>query len=276
MSIPATSRQTGALFLYAAGVDPASVRDRHEMYRLLIERAVVGGRAELSPFWGYDAQLAWQHASGRLGTGDRIDADSWWGACNYSLSVVPYAVAMEFDLVPRETLDLRGYASALPHWHGAFHRMLSVDHDADLEPIRFAVWRAHLASITAAVHRHAREFSALPATEQAFARGWIRMVDLFGAAALRTDLEYLTPRPASLPSRILSTRDFSDLPRYEASTARRVILLGERPAWRWPLELAMWKRMVRTRDARDQLDTVMIDLFGKSLRGKLRALRRTI
>ena len=29
------------------------------------------------------------------------------------------------------------------------------------------------------------------------------MVDLFGAAALRTDLEYLTPRPASLPSRIL-------------------------------------------------------------------------
>jgi len=261
-------------------MDPASVRDRHAMYRLLIERTnptgALGTTHELSPFWGYDAQLAWQHASGRLGTGDRIAPNSWWGACNYSLSVVPYAVAMEHDLVPRAPLDLRGYAAALPHWHGAFHRMLSLDADADLEPVRFAVWRAHLASITAAVVRHRREFAALPAAEQAFARGWIRMVDLFGAAALRTDLEYLTPRPASLPGRILDDRDFSDLPRYEASTARRVILLGERPAWRWPLELAMWKRMVRTRVARDQLDAVMIELFGKSLRGKLRALRRAI
>ena len=264
-------------------MDPASVRDRHEMYRLLVEgcnpTGVLGDRHELSPFWGYDAQLAWQHASGRLGDGDRIAAASWWGACNFSLSVVPYAVAIEHGLVPRVELDssdLRGYATALPHWHGAFHRMLSLDRGADLEPLRFAVWRAHLASITIAVARHAREFAALPATEQAFARGWIRMVDLFGAAALRTDLEYLTPRPASLPSRILRDADFSDLPRYEASTARRVIALGERPPWRWPLELAMWKRMIRTRAARDDIDAVMIELFGKSLRGKLRALRRAI
>jgi hypothetical protein len=254
------------------------------MYRLLVERCnphgVLGERHELSPFWGYDTQLAWQHASGRLAEGkdrgDRIEPTSWWGACNFSLSVVPYAAAIEHGLVPRVSLDLTGFATALPHWHGAFHRMLSLDHDADLEPLRFAVWRAHLASITIAVARHRREFAVLPATEQAFARGWIRMVDLFGAAALRTDLEYLAPRPASLPHRILDDADFSDLPRHEASTARRVIALGERPPWRWPLELAMWKRMVRTRDARDDIDAVMIELFGKSLRGKLRALRRVI
>ncbi|MEP6864118.1 MAG: Leg1-related protein [Deltaproteobacteria bacterium] len=263
-------------------MDPASVRDRHEMYRLLVERCnahgVLGERHELSPFWGYDAQLTWQHASDRLGdaTTDRIAPTSWWGACNFSLSVVPYAVASEHGLVPPAELDLTGYAAAVPHWHGAFHRMLSLDEAADLEPLRFAVWRAHLASITIAVERHRHAFAALPATEQVFARGWIRMVDLFGAAALRTDLEYLTPRPASLPSRILESADFSDLPRYEASTARRVIALGDRPAWRWPIELAMWKRMVRKREARDDLDAVMIELFGKSLRGKLRALRRAI
>ncbi|MEO8846151.1 MAG: hypothetical protein ABI591_26980, partial [Kofleriaceae bacterium] len=128
---------------------------------------------------------------------------------------------------------------------------------------------------TIAVDRHTHELARLPATEQAFARGWIRMVDLFGAAALRTDLEYLTPRPASLPSQLLDG-SFADLPRYERSTARRVIALGERPAWRWPLELAAWNRMMRTRPARDQLEAVMVELFGKGLRGKLRAARRII
>ena len=229
----------------------------------------------LSPFWGYDAQLAWQHASGRLGEGDTIASSSWWGACNFALCIVPYAAAMEHDLVPREPLDVSAYGPVMHHWHGAFHRMHSLEPGDDLEPLRFAVWRAHLASITLAVERHEAQRARLPAAEQRFARGWIRMVDLFGAAALRTDLDYLTPRPASLPSHILDGA-FDDLPRYERSTARRVIALGDRPAWRWPVELAMWKRMMRTRGARDQLDAVMIDLFGKSLRGKLRAVRRAI
>ncbi len=273
-------------------MDPASVRDRHEMYRLLVERTnpkrVLGDRHQLSPFWGYDAQLSWQHASGRLGTGDTIASTSWWGACNFALSVVPYAAAAEHDLVPRETFDVSAYRAALPHWHGAFHRMNSLANsapplgaaglaiaDAELEPLRFAVWRAHLVSITIAVERHAHELAQLPATEQAFARGWVRMVDLFGAAALRTDREYLATRPASLPSRILDGA-FADLPRYERSAARRVIALGERPAWRWPLELAVWKRMMRTRAAREDLETVMAELFGRGVRGKLHALRRAI
>ena len=265
-------------------MDPASVRDRHEMYRLLIERTnpkrVLGDRGELSPFWGYDAQLSWQHASGRLGAGDRIDPSSWWGACNYALSVVPYAVAMAHDLVPRVELDLAGYARAMPHWHGAFHRMLALQGESgpvDLEPLRFAIWRAHLASITIATERHTRELARMSRPEQAFARGWIRMVDLFGAAALRTDLVYLEARPASLPSRMLRAQDdLADLSRHERSTVRRVSLLGERPAWRWPLELALWKRMMRTRTSRDQLETVMVDLFAKDLRGRMRAARRLL
>jgi Leg1 len=251
-------------------MNPASVRDRHELYRRLVAVKL----ATRSPFWGFDQQLAWQHASGRLG-GDDISPTSWWGACNYALCIVPYVAAMDLDLVPREALDITAYASAMPHWHGAFHRMTSLDDEADLEPLRFAIWKAHLASITIAVQRHARELALLPVAEQTFARGWIRMVDLFGAAALRTDLDYLSTRPASLPNRILDG-NFDDLPRYERSAARRIIALGERPEWRWPIELAVWKRMMRTRSARDQLDTVMIDVFGTSLRGKLRAARRII
>ncbi len=267
-------------------MDPTSVRDRHEMYRLLIERTnpnrVLGERHQLSPFWGYDAQLTWQHASGRLGTSasDRIDRDSWWGACNYALCIVPYAVAMEHDLVPKQKLSIAGYEDALPHWHGAFHRMMALDGESgpvDLEPLRFAIWRAHLASITLATELHERELAKLSTTEQVFARGWVRMVDLFGAAALRTDLEYLEPRPAALPSRLLRARDdFADLPRHERSTARRVIMLGERPAWRWPVELALWKRIMRTRESRDDLEAVMMEVFAPDPRGKLRAARRLI
>lgn len=265
-------------------MDPASVRDRHDMYRLLIERTnpkrVLGERHELSPFWGYDAQLSWQHESGRLGAGDRIARSSWWGACNYALSVVPYAVAMEHDLVPRAQLDITGYAAAVPHWHGAFHRMMALNGETgpvDLEPLRFAIWRAHLASITIATARHTREMQLMAPPEQAFARGWIRMVDLFGAAALRTDRAYLESRPASLPSRMLRAHDdFAELSRHERSTVKRVILLGERPAWRWPVELALWKRIMRTRTSRDQLETVMIELFAKHPRGRLRAARRLL
>lgn len=265
-------------------MDPTSVRARHEMYRLLIERTnphrVLGERHQLSPFWGYDAQLSWQHASGRLGSGDRIDPSSWWGACNYALSVVPYAVAMAHDLVPHVELELRGYAEALPHWHGAFHRMMAPNSETgpvDLEPLRFAIWRAHLASITIATARHTRELAKLPLPEQAFARGWIRMVDLFGAAALRTDLEYLESRPASLPSRMLRAGDdLADLSRHERSTVKRVSLLGVRPAWRWPVELALWKRIMRTRTSRDQLETVMVELFAKDPRGMWRAARRLV
>ncbi|HEY0254106.1 MAG TPA: Leg1-related protein, partial [Kofleriaceae bacterium] len=174
---------------------------RRELYRRLIDLGPV--RPSLSPFWGYDLQLAWQKESGRLGEGDVIDPKSWWGACNFALSVVPYAAAMATGLVPREVLDVSAYTAAMPHWHGAFHRLTQLDHDADLEPLRFAIWRAHLASITIAVERHAAELSRLPSDEQRFARGWVRMVDLFGAAALRTDREYLDPRPASLPRQIL-------------------------------------------------------------------------
>ncbi len=162
------------------------------MYRLLVERgnprAAFGDHHELSPFWGYASQLAWQHRSGRLGSGGEIARDSWWGACNYALCVIPYAAAATLGIVPPVELDTTGYASAMPAWHAALRAMRAATRGDDFEPIRFAIWRAHLASIELAVRRHEREFRTLAEPERAFARGWIRMVDLFGAAALRTDL----------------------------------------------------------------------------------------
>jgi hypothetical protein len=241
--------------------DAATVAGRLAMYGALVERT---GR-ELSPFWGYAAQLAWQAASGRL-----APITGWWGACNFALSAIPYAAAAELRLVEHAAVDVRGFEPALVHWQAAL-RALSTGVD---EPARFAVWRAHLASIRLAIERHAGEHAQLPEAERAFARGWIRMVDLFGAAALRTDLAYLAPLPPpSLPSRVLRDRDdFADLSRHERSTVRRTIALGARPGWRWPIELAVWRRMMRTREARAQSAGVLGGLFGPSWKRRVRAL----
>ena len=85
-----------------AGGDVLDVRVRMGMYRLLVERTnpdgTYGAHDELHPFWGYASQLAWQARSGRLGpAAPVIERDSWWGACNYALSVVPYVAAMQLD-----------------------------------------------------------------------------------------------------------------------------------------------------------------------------------
>ncbi len=267
-------------WLAASEVTPDihAVSARMAMYRLLVERTNergdFGDDHELCPFWGYASQLAWQHRSGRLGTAANvIERDSWWGACNYALSVVPYVAAMDLGIVPMLDLDIEpAYAVVMPDWHVALRALLSArDHDA----IRLAVWRAHLASITLAVARHRRELAVLPAAEQRFARGWVRMVDLFAAAAVRTDLEKLVETGGgALPSRVLAGGDLADLPRYERSTVRGVGALADRSPRRWAIDIAVWRRIMRTRAARAEAERLLAGMLGRGpevWRARLRA-----
>jgi len=252
---------------HLASADVMDVQVRMGMYRLLVERTNLHGsfgpHDELSPFWGYASQLAWQARSGRLGGTRAIAPTSWWGACNYALSVVPYVAAMRLALVPPLAVSVdRGYDAAVGAWHVAFRAL--VDPAADHDLVRVAVWRAHLDSITFAVRRHDREFRALPAAEQRFARGWVRMVDLFSAAAIRTDLEKLIETGGgALPSRVLRADPHDDLSRHERSTVRRVGALADRPRWRWALEMRIWRRMMRTRAARLDAENMLAGMFGK-------------
>jgi hypothetical protein len=255
------------------------VRSRLAMYRVLVEgtaaRGTFGDDAELHPFWGYASQLAWQHRSGRLGaTPNVIDRDSWWGGCNYALSVVPFVAAMQLGLVPPLELHHdRAYDDVILTWHDAFAVLTSSD---DLDAIRLAIWRAHLESITLAVRRLDREFRALPAAEQRFARGWVRMVDLFAAAALRTDLDKLVETGGgALPSRVLHDDAIDDLPRHERSTVRRVGALADRSQRRWPIDVAVWRRIMRTRNARLDAERLLAAMLGSGnevWRGRLRAV----
>ncbi|HTR54903.1 MAG TPA: Leg1-related protein [Kofleriaceae bacterium] len=248
--------------------DPMAVTDRLAMYRLLVERSgphgALGAHDELSPFWGYASQLAWQHRSGRLGdaSSSMIDPASWWGACNYALCVVPYAAAAALGVVPglRFPVPSREYDAALAAWRIAFEVLGA--QDVDLDRARVATWRAHLASISIACARHRTELATLAADEQRFARGWVRMVDLFAAAAIRTDLVRLADEGdgGALPSRVLDARGIDDLPRAERSTVRRIFALADRPRLRWRAELTLWRRTMRTRSARAE-SSALLSLF---------------
>jgi hypothetical protein len=268
--------------------DPLDAGTRMAMYRLLVERASprggFGPGAHLSPFWGYASQLAWQQRSGRLGTAgvNAIDPASWWGACNYSLSVVPYLAAMQVGAVPRLAFPAPAphYAAALASWRDACGAIAALAPGDDLEPVRFAVWRAHLESIQTAVRAHRDAFAAMPRAEQRFARGWVRMVDLFGACAMRTDLEKLAAvAGGTLPPRVLADdapEALADLSRHERSTVRRVFALADRPGWRWRVELAAWRRVMRARAARDESEVILGGLLGRGRETwpiRLRALR---
>lgn len=248
--------------------DPMDARVRMGMYRHLIERLNPHGRFgkhdELSPFWGYASQLAWQQRSGRLGgSGHAIADGSWWGACNYALSVVPYVAAMQLELVPRLPIAMPGFVSVMPAWHAALRAL--VDRDADHDTARVLVWAAHLASITLAVANHDVAFQALPLDEQRFARGWVRMVDLFAAAAVRTDLDKLVETGGgALPPRMLREDDPLDtFHRHEKSTVRRVGELADRPSWRWTMEVRVWRHIMRTRAARADAEQLLAGMLGK-------------
>jgi hypothetical protein len=266
----------------AGACDPMDARQRMAMYRILIERSNEGGgfgeRDVLCPLWGYASQLAWQERSGRLSPrgGGSIDPDSWWGACNYALSVIPYLAAADVGLVPAVRLEHAGrpappprhYDRPLAGWREAFRAIARLRRGDDLEPVRFAIWRAHLDSIETAVRTSQRAFRALPPAEQRFARGWVRTVELFGAAALRTDLEKIAEHAGgALPPRLLCDEDardpFPDMSRGERRTVRIAFNLADRPAWRWAMEIRVWRRMMRTREARDQAEAILAGMLGR-------------
>ncbi|HUQ04746.1 MAG TPA: Leg1-related protein [Kofleriaceae bacterium] len=252
--------------------DPDDAGVRMGLYRLLVERGnphhALGAHGELSPFWGYASQLAWQRRSGRLGgRGDTIDPASWWGVCNYSLSVVPYLAGAQIGLVPALALPSAPamYDRSLALWRDTLATMQRLRPGDDHDALRLAVWRAHLESIETAVRAHTAAHRALPSGERGFARGWIRMVELFGCAGWRTDLMRLAEHGGGeLPPRILGDDDaLTDFTKAERATARRVIALGARPPWRWQLETGMWRRIMRTRAARADAEAILAGLFGR-------------
>ncbi len=255
----------GALPASIDSVDPGSVRDRLSLYKALIEHSgappLLGARGERHIFWGYAAQLHWQWQSGRLGAGpgdDRIDPDSWWGAMNASLSLLPARAGAEAGLLSGVAVGREGdpltehadvFAGAEEHWVHFFREVARVGDEAGWETARVSGWRAHVATVEAGVRVFAPRFRRLSGPEGEFGRGWTRMVDFFGSAALRTDLEAIARYRSSLPPRPLREGErpgeASDFDADTNDATRRIAALAALPAWRFAIRRAMWNRSMR-------------------------------
>jgi hypothetical protein len=275
-------------------------------YRLLIDSINEGSRFgrdnRSNPLWGLMFQHQWQLRTGRLGGGSResgrIDPDAPWGYGNYVLSVVPWLGAVYAGVVPDlevvgpssesrfEYVTGAGQARHVPpelragiaDWAAFFRYVTAIDPGSDPEPVRRALWKAHKSCLDVVTGRLAGvDPSPYSVVELSFLQGWCRMVDYLWVASWPTDFDFMTTHGLDvLPERLLEPDDrFSDLPANVRSNVRNVINLGKTPGWRYDVNLALWKRIMRTRGARRDVLVLLDAIFNPStanLGVQLRAL----
>lgn len=289
---------TGAAPL-AERFDPFRFEHRMAAYRQLIDAINGDGRFgadnRRNPLWGLMFQHQWQFRTGRLGTGTRqdgrIDPDAPWGYGNYALSVIPWLGAVAAGIVP--DLDLAGpptasrfrYASGggseprqvpeelrngVGDWRAFFEFLVASPPGADQEPIRLALWKAHKTCLDViAANIAGIDPAPWSALELTFLRGWCRMVDYLWVAAWPTDFDFMTENGSDvLPERLLRPDDEPhgpvDLPDKARGSVRTIVKLARTPAWRYNLNLALWKRVMRTRQARDEVIPMLDAVFNPS------------
>jgi hypothetical protein len=271
-----------------ASVDPFNFEQRMAAYKRIIDdsnvRGAFGAENEFNLFWGYVVQVFWQWHSQRLTLArtppGRIDPDSVWGYGNYGLSIVPLVGAMragitpEIEIVPPYEASKAEYVSgggsagtfvvplglrkAVDEWEEFFRQAGKLRPGDDLEPLRFKQWHAHHASLSAGAATYERLSPQLSKNEYDFFLGWIRMVDFLGSAAWRTDLDYMLRNGMGvLPNRLLKAEDIpgriADMDAAVNGNLRNIIGLTRQSQWRFDLNLWMWKRAMRTRQARDEV-----------------------
>jgi hypothetical protein len=139
----------------------------------------------------------------------------------------------------------------------------------DVEPVRFQLWKAHGLSLIA-VSKSDRPLEAFYSkNEGAFFYGWIRMVDYLEVAAWRTDLAYMLENGLDvLPERMLTDADIpgkmADQPEQVNNNIRNIFDLVRLPQWRFNLNLRLWRRAMRSRQAREEVLPMLDATFNPS------------
>jgi uncharacterized protein DUF781 len=266
----------------AGRFDPFSFPQRMAAYRTLIEatnrRGQFGDDNRRNPLWALVFQHHWQCRSGRLGPNTqqdgRIDPDAPWGYGNYALCVIPWFAAASAGLVPDlpvlppsgpSPFDYRPdpFRAGIEDWRRFFNAAVSAD-PGDDEPARLALWKAHKTCLdVVARHLATIDPGRYSLAEISFLRGWCRMVDYLWAAAWRTDFDFtVTHGQGVLPDRLLDDGPGrADLPARVARNVRTVTGLARTPAWRHRLNLTLWRRAMRSRQARDDVLTMLDAMF---------------
>jgi hypothetical protein len=96
------------------------------------------------------------------------------------------------------------------------------------------------------------------------------MVDYLWVAAWPTDFDFMLENGSDvLPERLLGPQDDdlsapSELPDKVQRNVANVIKLARTSGWRYNLNLWLWKRVMRTRQARDDVVSLLDALFNPS------------
>ncbi|MEV8437869.1 Leg1-related protein [Actinosynnema sp. NPDC051121] len=267
--------------------DPFSFEQRMAAYRMMLNNTNpeqrFGADNRNNPLWGLMFQLQWQFRTGRLGVDarqdGRIDPDAPWGYGNYTLSVVPWLAAAAAGVVPAlpvadpPTRSRFRYVAggvvpaelvdAVADWR-AYFALVAGPGPVDAERARLALWKAHKTSLDVVVDVIAEVDTApWPDLEVTFLRGWCRMVDYLWAAAWPTDFGFMTAHGLDVLPESLLTRpqDVPALPPEVRGNVVNVLRLATTPGWRYGLNLRLWKRIMRTREARDQVLPLLDAVF---------------
>jgi hypothetical protein len=174
--------------------------------------------------------------------------------------------------------------AGLAGWDRFMTILRAIGSGDDLEPLRFALWEAHRQSLEGLAAARTRLASAYSTTELAFFDGWVRMVDFLGAAAWRTDLEFMRSNGVDvLPGRLLREEDvpgrIPDLPGPVNTNLVSVLSLTGQSDRRFALSLWLWRRAMRTRPARDEVVEMLAAQFAPTpanAAARRRLLRYTI
>lgn len=278
-----------------ARFDPFRFEHRMAAYRQLIgalnRHEQFGPDNRRNPLWGLMFQHQWQFRSGRLGANARtdghIEADAPWGYGNYTLCVLPWLGAAAAGVVPEIALVAPPAASRFRYasggageplrvppelargvddWRDFFAQAVAARPGADQEPLRLALWKAHKSCLDVVARAVASiDASPWPPSEMIFLRGWCRMVDYLWAAAWPTDFDFMVEHGLDvLPERLLESErlsrggDWSDKVRRNVAN---ILKLARTPAWRHTINLALWQRVMRTREARDEVVPMLGALF---------------
>lgn len=268
--------------------DPFRFDHRMAAYRQLIDTSnqdeLFGVDNRHNPLWGLTFQHQWQFRTGRLGatTGQsgRIDPDAAWGYGNYALAVIPWLGAVSAGTVPDIPIADPPAASRFRYvssdrvpeeftrgvedWRRFFVLVAASQQSDDHEPIRLAVWKAHKTCLdVVATHIAGIDPAPYPPLELMFLRGWCRMVDYLWAAAWPTDFGFMTEHGLDvLPEQLLDDlTTVADLPGKVRRNVRNIVTLAGLPTWRHNLNLMMWRRVMRTREARQQVVPMLDALF---------------
>jgi hypothetical protein len=229
-------------------IDPWYYPHRLGLYKILINITTpfmpfCSSSNAFNILFALPSQFGWLLNSNRLFTNGtmNISTNSWWASANYYLSVIPFIVAVDIGLIPKESFRIIKYENfcsnsiecfhqipnAMAQWHLFFFRLQRSsscigDNRIDERIIDKCYlgesWLAYKSSIYNSLLLVESKLNNLPSNiEKFFGLAWARLINLISMTRKNTNLyETIRNQQKFLPFRMLKESDRSsnsnDLP----------------------------------------------------------------